>query len=328
MRRGLRKSEVILFALGLILLTMETGFPQETDIARYPSRPITFIEPFTPGGSSDLAMRSLGKEVEKYLGQPLVIVNKTGGGGSVGVSAIAASKPDGYTVGQSVGGAPLFILPFIEKLPYHPVKDLRYIIQYSAPSFGIIVRADSPLKEFKDLIAYARQNPKKLTYGTNAPNSISNLIMEQVGRKEGVQFTHIPFKASPEYQAALLGGHVLFTAGDFNHALLEGGRTRILLYLSDKRSEEYPDVPTLKDLGYDISVPVMLNIAGPRDIPEEIVRKLEDAFTKAIKEPAFLKVMKELHLTIIYRNSKEFGDYVARNYETFGKLLKDMGLAK
>jgi tripartite-type tricarboxylate transporter receptor subunit TctC len=301
-----------------------TGVSQDV----YPSRPITFIDPFSPGGSSDLAMRALAKEAEKSLGQPIIIVNKPGGGGSVGVSAIAAAKPDGYTIGQSVGGAPLFVLPFFQKLPYHPVKDLRYIIQYSAPSFGIIVKGDAPFKEFKDLIAYARQNPKKMTYATNAPNSIANIIMEQVARKEGVQFTHIPFKASPEYQTALLGGHVLFTAGDFNHALLESGQTRIVLYLSDKRSEEYPDAPILKDLGYDISVPVMINVAGPKDLPEEIVRKLEDAFTRGIKEPAFLKVMKDLHLTIIYRNSKEFSDYVARNYESFGKFLKEMGLAK
>lgn len=328
MKQGLLKSGIIFLCLGLILLFAKSGFPQQTEIGRYPSRPITYIEPFTPGGSSDLAIRALGKEVEKYLGQPLIVVNKPGGGGSVGVSAIAAAKPDGYTIGQSVGGAPLFILPFMEKLPYHPVKDLRYIVQYSAPSFGILVKGDSSFKEFKDLITYARQNPKKLTYGTNAPNSISNLIMEQIAKKEGVQFTHIPFKASPEYQSALLGGHILFTAGDFNNALLEAGQTRILLYLSDKRSEEYPDVPILKDLGYDISVPVMLNVAGPKDLPEEIVKKLEDAFTKAIKEPAFLKVMKELHLTIIYRNSKEFSDYVARNYEIFGKLLREMGLAK
>ncbi len=294
----------------------------------YPSRPITFIDPFSPGGSSDLAMRALGKEVEKFLGQPIIVVNKPGGGGSVGVSAIASAKPDGYTIGQSVGGAPLFVLPFLQKLPYHPVKDLRYIIQYSAPSFGVLVKGDSPFKELKDVIAYARQNPKKVTYGTNAPNSIANIIMEQVARKEGVQFTHIPFKASPEYQAALLGGHVLFTAGDFNHALIESGQTRILLYLSDKRSEEYPDAPVLKDLGYDISVPVMLNVAGPKDLPDEIVKKLEDAFARGIKEPAFLKVMKDLHLTIIYRNSKEFSDYVARNYETFGRFLKEMGVAK
>ena len=222
----------------------------------------------------------------------------------------------------------MFIIPFLEKIPYHPVRDLRQIIQYSAPNFGVIVKADSPFKSFKDLIAYAHQNPKKVTYGTNAPNSISNLIMEQIAKKEGVQFTHIPFKASPEYQTALLGGHVLFTAGDFTFPLVEAGQTRILLFLLDKRSEDYPQVPILKDLGYDILVPVMFTVTAPKGIPDEIAKKLEEAFTKAIKEPAFLKGMRDLHLTIIYRNSREIADYVAHNYEIFGILLREMGLTK
>jgi tripartite-type tricarboxylate transporter receptor subunit TctC len=317
-----------LFFIILTLLFAITGYPQDIDIAKYPSRPITFVDPFSAGGSSDLAIRLLGKEIEKYLGQPIVVVNKPGGGGTIGVSAIASAKPDGYTIGQSVGGAPLFILPFLEKVPYHPIKDLRQIIQYSAPNFGVIVKADSPFKSFKDLIAYAHQNPKKVIYGTNAPNSISNLIMEQIAKKEGVQFTHIPFKASPEYQTALLGGHVLFTAGDFAFPLVEAGQTRILLFLLDKRSDDYPQLPILKDLGYDILVPVMFTITSPKGIPDEIAKKLEDAFTKAIKEPAFLKGMRDLRLTIIYRNSREIADYMAHNYEFFGKFLKEMGLMK
>ncbi len=322
------KPKATLFFIILTLLFALPGYPQETEIAKYPSRPITFIDPFSAGGSGDLSIRLLGKEVEKYLGQPIVVVNKPGGGGTIGVSALASSKPDGYTIGQSVGGAPLFIIPFLQKVPYHPIKDLKQIIQYSAPNFGIIVKADSPFKSLKDLIAYARQNPKKVTYGTNAPNSISNLIMEQIAKKEGSQLTHIPFKSSPEYQTALLGGHVLFTAGDFAFPLVEAGQTRILLFLLDQRSDDYPQVPILKDLGYDILVPIMFTVTAPKGIPDEIVRKLEDAFTKAIKEPAFIKGMKDLHHTIIYRNSREMADYVAHNYEIFGTLLREMGLTK
>ena len=321
------KPTATLFFVILTLLFALPGYPQE-DISKYPSRPITFIDPFSAGGSGDLSIRLLGKEVEKYLGQPIVVVNKPGGGGTVGVSAIASAKPDGYTIGQSVGGAPLFILPFLEKIPYHPVRDLKQIIQYSSPNFGVIVKADSPFKSFKDLIAHARQNPKKATYGTNAPNSISNLIMEHIARKEGVQFTHIPFKASPEYQTAVLGGHIYFSAGDFKFPLLEAGQTRLLLILGEKRSDDYPEVPILKDLGYDIPVPIMFTVTAPKTIPDEIVKKLEEAFTKAMKEPAFLKGMKDLRHTIIYRSSRELDDHVAYNYEFFGRLLKEMGLTK
>lgn len=310
--------------LVLILLFAEWGHSQEV----YPSRPITFIVAFPPGGSTDLSYRLLIKETEKYLGQPIVVVNRPGGGGTIGVSAVASAKPDGYTIGMSPSGGFLAIMPYLEKIPYHPLKDIKYIMQFSDLNFGVIVKSDSPFKNFKDLIAYARQNPKKLTYGTNAPNSISNLIMEQIAKKEGVQMTHIPFKGSADYQTALLGGHVLFTIGEFNYSLLEAGQTRALLFLGEKHSEEYPQIPILKDLGYNIPCPVFNGIAGPKDLPDEIAKKLEEAFAKGMKEQAFIKGMKDLHITILHRNSKEFTDHVAHNYELFGKILQEMGLIK
>ena len=325
MKHHFGKSKTFVLAgLAFILLSANGGLSQEA----YPSRPVTFIVPFPPGGSTDLGYRLLTKETEKYLGQPIVVVNKPGGGGTVGVSAIASAKPDGYTIGQSPSGGFLAIMPHMEKLPYHPIRDLRYIMQFAELNFGVLVKADSSLKSFKDLISYGRQNPKKLTYGTNAPNSIANLIMEQIAKKEGVQMTHIPFKGSAEYQTALLGGHVLFVVGEFNYSYLEGGQARVLLFLGEKRSEEYPQVPVVKDLGYDIPCPVYNGVAGPKGLPDEIARKLEEAFTKGMKEPAFVKGMKDLHVTVFHRNSKELTDWAAYNYELFGKILKEMGLVR
>ena len=325
MKHYLGKSMIfVLVGLSFILLIANRGFSQEV----YPSRPVTFIVPFPPGSSTDLSYRMLTKETEKHLGQPIVVVNKPGGGGSIGVSAVATSKPDGYTFGTSPSGGFLAIMPYIEKIPYHPLKDIKYILQFAELNFGVTVKADSPFKSFKDLIAYARQNPKKLTYATNAPKSISNLIMEQIAKKEGVELTHIPFKGSADYQTALLGGHVLFTIGEFNYSYLEGGQTRVLLFLGEKHSDDYPQVPILKDLSYDIPCPVINGVAGPKGLPDEIAKKLEDAFTKGMKEPAFIKGMKDLHVTIFYRKGKDLTDYVAYNYELFGKILKEMGLIR
>jgi tripartite-type tricarboxylate transporter receptor subunit TctC len=319
------KSRIVVFVgIAFVLLLAHAGHSQEI----YPSRPITFIVAFPPGGSTDLSYRLLTKETEKYLGQSIVVVNKPGGGGTIGVSAVASAKPDGYTIGMSPSGGFLAIMPYIEKIPYHPLKDLKYVIQFASLNFGVVVKADSPFKSFKELIAYARQNPKKLTYGTNAPNSISNLMMEQVAKKEGVQMTHIPFKGSADYQTALLGGHVFFTVGEFNYSLLEAGQTRALLFLGEKHSEEYPQVPLLKELGYDIPCPVFNGVAGPKGLPDEIVKKLEEAFTKGMQEQAFIKGMKDLHVTIVHRNSREFTEHIAYNYESFGKVLKELGLIR
>ena len=314
----------VLVGMALVLPFAQGGNSQEV----YPSRPVTFIVAFPAGGSTDLSYRLLTKETEKYLGQPIVVVNKPGGGGTVGVSAVAAAKPDGYTIGMSPSGGFLAIMPYIEKIPYDPIKDLRYIVQFASLNFAVLVKADSPFKTFKDLIAFARQNPRKMTYGTNAPNSISNLIMQQVAKKEGVQMTHIPFKGSADYQTALLGGHILFTIGEFNYSLLEDKQVRVLLFLGEKHSPEYPQIPILKELGYDIPCPVFNGVAGPRGLSDEIVKKLEEAFTKGMQEQAFVKGMKELHVTILHRGSKEFAEYAAQNYESFGKVLKDLGLIK
>ena len=190
------------------------------------------------------------------------------------------------------------------------------------------MKGDAPFKSLKDLLEYGRHNPGKMTYGTNAPNSISNLIVEQVAKKEKIQTKHIPFKASPEYQAAVLGGHVLFATGDFNYSLIDSGELRLLAYLSEKRAAAYPQVPTLKELGYDFPCPVFIAIMAPKATPEEIVRKLEEAFAQAMRQPAFTNGIKELRLTASFRSSKEMTEYVSYNYDTFGKLLKETGLSK
>lgn len=311
-----------------LFLSSSAYAAEEPEVAKYPSRPITFITPLPPGGPTDLAIRLISKEAEKFLRQPITIVNKPGGTLTIGIAAIANAKPDGYTIGYA-GHSGMFVVPLLEKVPYHPIRDLKPIIQFGGYNFGVIVKADSPFKTFKDMIAYARQNPKKLTYGTTGANSMQNIIMEQVARKENVQITHIPFKGTPEVQVALLGGHILFGAGDFNASLVEAGQIRPLLLLRDERSAEYPKTPIIKDAGYDIPCPMTINVFGPKGIPDGIAQKIEDAYARAMKEPAFLKGMKnDLLLPVVHRGHKDLADYTNYNYEVYVKFLKEMGLTK
>ena len=309
------------------LCAVTSAHAQEGDGARYPLRPINLIVAFSPGGTVDLAFRLVAREVEKSLGQPVVVLNRAGGGGNVAVAAIASSKPDGYTVGQ-VPGQTIFVMPYLEKLQHNPAKDLTFVAQFAEASFAIVVGKDSPFSSLKDIVAYARRNPDKLNYGTNAATGVANLVVDQIGKKENVQFTNIPFKGSPEAQTALLGGHIAFAAGEFNSSLVDSGQIRVLALFSEKSRPDYPQTPTLKELGYDIPAPVFHIIAGPKGMPEAIVRKLDEAVAKAVKEPRFIKGAQELRIPIVYRNSRELSEYVARNYEFFGKLLAEMGLAR
>jgi len=237
----------------LFILSVQSGYAQE-DVAKYPSRQISFYTNVLPGGPTDLAGRLICKEAEKFLGQSIVTVNKPGGAASLATATFAAAKPDGYTIGYGAHSA-LFVVPFLEKVSYQPLKDLRFIVQFGVLNFGVIVPAESPYKKWEDLVAWARQNPKKATYGTSGTNTMHNIIMEEIAKKEGVQFAHMPFRSGPESQAALLGGHLVFVVGDFPYSLVEAGKVRLLLLLKEEPMPQYPQIPILKDFKYDFPFP-------------------------------------------------------------------------
>jgi len=327
MKSDLLKTKVAFFcsiSLGVFFLLF--GYSQGQE-AKYPDRPMTFIMPFPAGNSSDLAVRLIAKAAEKFLGQPISVVNKPGASGTIGAAALATAKPDGYTIGH-LGSSGLFIVPYMENVPYHPVKDFTFIMQFGAFNMGVVVKADSQFKTFKDLVEYARQNPKKLTFGTNGTNSVQHILMDQICKREKVEMTHIPFKGGSEVENALLGGHVLCGVGDFSYSLVEAKLSRLVLILRQETSAEYPDVPCMKDLGYEFWEPAVLNVSAPKGLPEAMVRRLEDAFMKAMKEPGFIEGMKNIHMPVYFRNGKDLTSYVAYNYELWGRFLKERGLAK
>src|SRR4030042_6963759 len=271
----------------LMLLFAELGYSQEEEIAKYPSRPINFINAVPPGTGLDLACRLLIKEVEKVLGQPIVSINKPGATFTIGAAAIASAKPDGYTIGCTISTA-MFVSSQIQKVPFHTLKDFKWILQLGYMNFGVTVKGDSPFKSLNDLIAYARENPNTLINGCGGFGGFGHILMEQVARREGVRVTHMPFKGGPDTEKSLLGGHINVMPGGVNYALLQAGEIRLLALLAENRSIDYPQTPILKDLGYDIPAPTIINVSGPKGLPEEISKKLEEAFTRDTGEPEFI----------------------------------------
>jgi len=324
MRNRISKSKYFIISLFLLIFLSKICFSQEV----FPSRPVTFITPLPPGSTGDIAPRLICKSAEKYLGQSIIVVNKPGGATVIGTSAIANSKPDGYTVGYTPPSG-MLIAPYVEKVPYHPLNDFQQIIQFTEANFGVTIKSNSPFKNFKDIIIYAKQNPGKLTYATKGVHDIANITFVQILKKEGIQMKMMPFKGGSEIMSALLGGHVNIGVGDFNYSLLESGEIRLLLLLGEKLRSEYPQTPILKDLGYDIlPAPIFLNIAGPKGIPAERLKKLEDAFTQAMNESTFINGLKELRFPIVYRNSREMTNLVHNYFYYYGSLLKEIGLIK
>jgi tripartite-type tricarboxylate transporter receptor subunit TctC len=152
--------------------------------------------------------------------------------------------------------------------------------------------------------------------------------MQQIARREGVELSIVPFRGGPEVQTALLGGHILIGTGDFNQSLIQSGQLRILFMIGESRSSEYPDKPLVKELGYDFPVPLYLSAAAPAGTPDDVARKLEQAFEQAMQSEEFIKGMKDLRIAIFHRNSRELTEYMANAYRVYGALLRDLGLAK
>ena len=293
----------------------------------YPTKPINLVIQYPAGGSTDLTARALANGAKKYLGQPIVSENKPGGGGTVGVSLVAAKPADGYTIGI-VTSSPTMAY-HMGKLNFHPLNDLTPILRWGNYLFGIVVRADSQWKTIQDLIQYARQNPEKLNYGSPGVGTPPHLAMEEFSLVSGLKFTHIPAKGIAENNATLLGGHIDMVSDSSGWApLVDAGKFRLLATWGEKRSARYPEVPTIREAGYDVVARSHLGVIGPKGMPKPIVAKIADAFKKAMEDPEFITVMKKFDMDHNYLNTQDYAKYMQSDFENIGKLVQKLGLDK
>jgi tripartite-type tricarboxylate transporter receptor subunit TctC len=305
---------------GVIFLP-QTGIAQE----KYPTKPITFVVGYPAGGTTDLCARALVAAASKILGQPVVVLNKPGGGSAVSVASLKIEKPDGYTIGILPTGAVLS--QHMRKVPFDSAKDFTPIMQYAVYLYGLVVRPDSPWKTFKEFVDYAKANPGKIRYSTAGPGTSQHLVMERLALKERIKWTHIPFEGGGPAITALLGGHVEASSQTTEwkpHVI--AGRLRLLAVFGEKRMAEFPDVPTLLELGYDITAPSIICIVGPKGVSPEIVAILHGAFKKAMEDPDFVKVSRQVDQPSLYRGPEELGKHLVKMNEEVGELIRSLGL--
>jgi len=217
----------------------------------------------------------------------------------------------------------------IGKLKFHPITDLTDLIQWGIYLFGVVVRSDSQWKMMKDLIEFARKNPKKLTYGSPGVGTPPHFAMEELCMAAGLELTHMPYKGIAENNAALLGGHIDVVSDSSGWApLVDAGKFRLLATWGDKRSGRYPEAPTMKEVGYDVVARSHLGLIGPKGLPQPVVTKLHDAFQKAMEDPEFLEVMKKFDMNTYYLNSADYEKFMQEEFERIGTLTKKIGLVK
>jgi tripartite-type tricarboxylate transporter receptor subunit TctC len=293
----------------------------------FPERPVTLIVPWPAGGGTDVAMRSLAEATSKHLGQRIVIENRGGASGTLGATWLARNgRPDGYVVTQMP--ITVFRLPHMTKTDFDPMNDFTWIINLTGYTFGVVVRSDAPFKTWQDLIAYARANPGKFTYGTPGAGTSLHITMEDIAQREGIRFLHVPFKGNADATAALLGGHIMASADSTGWAeLIDAGRLRLLVTWGAQRTKRWPNVPTLKELGYPIVSTSPYGIAGPKGMDPKVVKVLHDAFKKGLEDAAFQKTLERLdQQEYFYMNSEDYARYAKKTFEEEKATVERMGL--
>jgi tripartite-type tricarboxylate transporter receptor subunit TctC len=294
----------------------------------FPSRPVTLVVPWPAGGPTDVAVRAVAEAAQKHLGQPIVIDNKGGGGGTVGIATMAATaKPDGYTIGQIP--ITVFRLPLMQKTTWTH-EDLTYIIHLTGYVFGIYSSAAAPFTNWKELVEYAKANPGKVTYGTPGAGTSLHLGVEQIAEKAGIKLTHVPFKGTAEVIAAVAGGHVMIGAGSIGAArpLVEANKARYMNIWTAEPRKAFSGVPTLVDLGYGLVVESPWGIAGPKGMDPKVVARLHDAFKKAIEEPAVLEALDRYEMKPNYKSTADYVAAVKEQVQIEKALIERLGLGK
>ena len=293
--------------------------------ARFPDRPLRVFVPWTPGGATDIQMRSVCEIAARHLGQPIVVENRPGASGSLGAVALKDAKPDGYTLSQMPNS--VFRMPAMQQRPqWDPLRDFTWIIRLVGYMGGVVVRPDAPWQSLPELIAYARANPGKISYGTPGANT-TEVQMQRLAKLAGIDWVPVAFRGAAPNLQALLSGDIHFSAetSAWSDMALEG-RLRPLAVWMSERVKRFPDVPTFRELGWNVIGESTYGIAGPRGMDPEIVDTIHQAFRLAVHDPAHLAVLARFDMPVRYQAPEDFARDAAWQVEEANRVVQELGL--
>lgn len=290
----------------------------------YPKQTIRLIVPYSAGGVTDLAGRALADQMSKSLGQTVVVENKAGANGTMGAIQMLNTQPDGYTISMVPIG--IYRMPHITGTNYDPAKDFTYISQVAGFNYYLTVNSKSPWKTLAEFVEHAKNNPDKVSYGSPGAYSSQHIAMVQLGNEADVKWTHVPFKGEADALTSVLGGHVQAAVGASGAIpYVANGNMRALASLGEQRSAALPDVPTLKESGYDIVHTSAFGIVGPKNMPKEIVAKLDEAIGAAMSSPALIERLDQLGVTPLYLNHADYTKTAMESVVKEEKTIKSLG---
>ncbi len=307
------------FVVAAVLLALVVAVPALAQ--EFPTKPIELIIPYGPGGSHDLTARAVASVAQHYLGQPLLVVLKPGGGGAVGSQHVIRAKPDGYTL-LFGGTGPNTTFALVQKAPIGPDQFIPVArINHSAPI--LTVKADSQFKTLKDIVDYAKKNPGKFNFANSGPWGAADLPMRLFARAAGIEYNNIPHDGGGPAQLAVLGGHADATFG-FTPQLMPqvaAGKLRGVAVTDTKRLRDMPNVPTMKEQGYDVVFTMWRAVLAPKGTPPPIVDKLETAFKKLSEDKSFQALIRSLGDDVNFLGGKDFDKVWREEWEQHAKVV-------
>ena len=304
-----------------------TALGAQAQTSDFPVKPIKLVIAFPAGGPTDITMRALADNAGRILGQPVIVENKPGAGGTLPAQTLQSSAADGYTVGQIPLG--VFRLPYTTKINWDPIKDITYVINVTGYAFGIVVPAASPLKNWADFVAWAKANPGKLSYGSTGTMTSPHLTTELIAQQAGIELLHVPYKGSADLMQSILGGNIMAAADSTGFApQVEAGKLRVLNTWGAERLAKFPDAPTLKELGLDIVQNSPFGIGAPKGTPPAVVKRLHDAFKQAMELDSYKTALARYDMVPIYMSSATYQKFAQDTFTREKALIEKLGLAK
>ena len=315
----------LLFALlGIAILAAAPGARAQE---RFPSKQVTIIVGFAPGGGGDISARFIADFLRERWKVPVVVENRPGAGATIAAAQLARARPDGYTVALATT-SPFTVAPNFQTLTYDAAKDFTYLFQFLVSAQPLFVKSDSPHRTWQDFIAWARANPGRLNWSTAATNGGPHIATEAAFKHLGISATYIPYKGGAEAITALMGGQIdALVAAEFP-PFAASGQARLLVESGPDRLPDFPGLPTYKELGYPLSVPIFYGIAGPAGVPADVIAQWEEAAQDMMKGAAFKDLMGKLKSSGAYQGHKEFSATLANVQREMARLIPALGFKR
>ena len=291
-----------------------------------PARPIRLIVPFSPGGSTDVHMRVLADAATRRFGQTVMVENRPGASGSLGILAMRTAAPDGLTLTTLPMTAVRSML-MTGDIDYDPMRDCGPILHLTGYLIGVVVRREAPWQSWAEFLAYAKANPDRISYGTAGAASTAFVGMERIARAQGIKWTHIPYRGVGENVQALMSGQVDASVDSSGWApMVEDGSFRLLVTWGAERPRRFSQAPTLRETGIDMVYTSPYGLAGPRGMSRETVAALHDGFKDALHDPQHLSALERLDMPLLYKNTEEYVSFLAEQVALERDAVRTLGL--